>query len=149
MKTQPDLILIANATHARLLSRERGKPMALLQSFDHPQSRAKAADLADAPAGRGRADRSSSGASYPPRTDAKSKEHLRFARELADALEQLAQQGSHGALALFASSQFLGALKAQLGGATQRILHSTHDLDLTSVGIVELESRVKQALALR
>ena len=149
MKTQPDLILIANATHARLLTHERGKPMALLQSFEHPQSRSKTSDLADAPAGRGKADRSSSGATYPPRMDAKTKEHQRFARELAQALELQAQQGTFGALALFASSPFLGGLKAKLGSAARRILHSTHELDLTSLGMAELEPRIRQVLAPR
>ncbi len=149
MKTQPDLILIANAAHARLFKQARGEPLELLESFEHPQSRIKAGLLADAPAGRGKADRSSSGAGYPPRMDAKHKDHLRFARELAGALERQLQQGKIGALALFASSPFLGGLKAELGDSVRRILHSTHDLDLTSVGITELEPRIRQELAAR
>ena len=149
MKTQPDLILIANAAHARLFKQARGEPLELLESFEHPQSRIKAGLLADAPAGRGKSDRSSSGAGYPPRMDAKHKEHLRFARELAGALERQVQQGRFGALALFASSPFLGGLKAELADAVQRILHSTHDVDLTSVGMAELGPRIKQELAPR
>ena len=149
MKTQPDLILIANAAHARLFKQARGEPLELLESFEHPQSRVKAGLLADAPAGRSQADNSSSGAGYPPRMDAKHKEHLRFARELAGALERHVQQGRYGALALFASSPFLGGLKAELGDAVQRVLHGTHDVDLTSVGLAELGPRLQQELAAR
>lgn len=149
MKIQPDLILIANATHARLFKQARGEPLELLESFEHPQSRIKAGQLAGAPAGRGKLDASSSGATYPPRMDAKHKEHLRFARELAGALERQVNQGGFGALALFASSPFLGGLKAELADAVQRILHSTHDLDLTSVGPAELGPRIRQELAAR
>ena len=49
---------------------------------------------------------------------------------------------------LFASSPFLGELKAQLGTAAARLLTSTHDLDLTSVGLVELDQRVACELAI-
>jgi protein required for attachment to host cells len=124
---KPEWILIANATHARLLQREQGGSLVVIHSFEHPQGRTKT---------------SFGGASYPPRLEAKDKEHLRFARELAKYLEHQAQQGNFHSLALFASSPFLGEVKAQLGKATARLLTATHDIDLTSVGLVELDQRV-------
>ena len=135
-------ILIANATRARLLQKEQGSPLVVIQSFEHPQGRAKTSELADDRAGQGKTDHSFGGASYPPRLEAKDREHLRFARELARYLEHQARQGNFHSLALFASSPFLGQLKAQLGKATARLLTATHDLDLTSVGLVELDQRV-------
>jgi protein required for attachment to host cells len=139
---KPEWILIANATRARLLQREHGSPLVVVQSFEHPQGRAKTSELADDRAGQGKTDHSFGGASYPPRIAAKYKEHLRFARELAEYLEHQAQQGNFHSLALFASSPFLGEVKALLGKATTRLLTATHDLDLTSVGLVELDQRI-------
>jgi protein required for attachment to host cells len=139
---KPDWILIANATRARLVQRELGCPLVVVHSFEHPQGRSKTSDLADDRAGQGKTDHSFGGTSYPPRVVAKEKEHLRFARELAEYLETQAHQGSFHSLALFASSPFLGELKAQLGTAASALLKGTHDVDLTSVGLVELDHRI-------
>ena len=141
-----DLILIANASQARLLSYERGSPMVILESFEHPQSRSRIRELVDDKMGQEASDRSFGGSAYQPRMDAKQKESTRFARELADRLEQLAQQGGFHALAVFASSPFLGELKAELGAGTARLLSATHDLDLTHFGLTELEERVMHEL---
>lgn len=140
---KPDWILIANATQARLLQKERGGPLVVLKSFSHPQSRSKVSELADDRAGQERSDRSFGGTAYPPRLDPKRKEHLNFARELADHLEQQAQQGHFRSLELFASSPFLGELRAALGDATNRLLTEAHDLDLTAVGLAEMERRIE------
>jgi protein required for attachment to host cells len=145
---KPDWILIANATRARLLQQERHARVTELHSFEHPQSRSKISDLADDRAGHERSDRGFGGTAYQPRIDAKHKEHQRFARELAEYLEHAAQQGHFGSLAVFASSPFLGELKAELGAATGRLLAGTHDLDLTAVGKAELGRRLAQELAL-
>ena len=48
---KPEWILIANATRARLLEREPGCPLVVIESFDHPLSRSKTSDLADDRAG--------------------------------------------------------------------------------------------------
>jgi protein required for attachment to host cells len=141
-----DWILIANATHARLLQHERGSPMVILESFEHPESRSKISELADDRAGHDSMDSTFGGAAYSPRTDAKHKEHMRFAQELADYLEQQALQNNFRSLVIFASSPFLGELKAALGTTTARLLSSTHDLDLTSFGLTELEQRIQHEL---
>ena len=143
---KPDWILIANATHARLLRRESGGLMVVLETFEHPESRSKVSDLADDRAGHESRDSSFGGSAYPPRVDAKQKEHARFARKLADHLERQAQQGSLRSLVIFASNPFLGEIKAELGEVTTRLLSTTHDLDLTSFGLTELEQRVRNEL---
>lgn len=139
---KPEWILIANAARARLLQREQGSPLVVIRSFEHPQSRSRSSELGDAPAGQEKADRAFGGAAYTPRSDPKEKEHLRFAREMADYLEQQAQQGSFKSVALYASSPFLGELKSALGPATLGLVAATHDVDLTSVGLVELDQRI-------
>jgi protein required for attachment to host cells len=144
---KPDWILIANATRARLLQMERNERVTELETFDHPQSRSKISDLVDDRAGHESTDRSYGGTSYQPRTDPKQKEHQRFAREIAEFLERQAHSGSYRSLAVFASSPFLGELKAELGAATTKLLSGTHDLDLTSVGPAELGRRIAREVA--
>ncbi len=144
---KPDWILIANATHARLLRRESGGLMVVLETFEHPEGRSKVSELADDKMGRENSDSSFGGSAYQPRVDAKQKEHARFACQLADHLEQQAQQGHFRSLVIFASSPFLGELKTELGATTARLLSATHDLDLTSFGLAELEQRVERERA--
>jgi protein required for attachment to host cells len=145
MKT--DWIVIANATRARVLQQDAHQRVKELHSFEHPASRSKISDLVDSRAGYERTDRSFGAAAYQPRLDAKQKEHQRFARELADYLEQQALAGTYARVEVFASSPFLGELKAELGSATTRLLGATHDLDLTMVGKAELGRRIAQEMA--
>jgi protein required for attachment to host cells len=144
---KPDWTLIANATRARLLQQELGAPMVILESFIHPAGRAKVSDLAEDKAGQEKTDRFG-GAAYEPRVDAKRKEHIEFARELAHLLEQEAQLDHYRSLTIFASNPFLGGIKAELGKATRRLLVTTHELDLTSFGLSELEERIAHEMAL-
>ncbi|MFZ5486250.1 host attachment protein [Extensimonas perlucida] len=142
-----DRILIANATYARYLERETSGTLRVLETFEHPESRSKVSEIVSDKMGREASDRGYGGTAYQPPTDPKRKEHLHFAHELADYLEQEAGAGRFQELAIFASNPFLGELKAALGDAARRRLSSTHDLDLTSYGLAELEQRVKQALS--
>jgi hypothetical protein len=144
---KPDWILIANASRARVLQQQEGRPPALLQQFEHRASRLHSSELGDDEAGRERKDGLSGSAAFEPRIKAQRKEHLRFARELADFLEAGAQQALYGSVRVFAPSPFLGEVKAVLGDATQRLLAGSHDLDLSSVGIAEIRRRIEQALA--
>ena len=139
---KPDWILIANAARARLLQHDRGSPMVVVQSFAHQESRERVGTLADDKMGQERTDTGFGGAAYQPRLDAKDKEHLRFAHELALYLQDHAQRQSFHALTIYASSPFLGKLKAELHPATQQRLAATHDLDLTGLPLEELEQRL-------
>lgn len=143
---KPDWILIANAAHARLLQHEPGQRLALLRTFEHPDTRKKGIELADDKAGRELSGRGFGGAAYEAQTDTRRKEHQRFARELAEHLENEARNNAFGSLHLFASSPFLGELKQELGGVTQRLVAGTHDVDLTAVGPAELGSRIEDEL---
>jgi protein required for attachment to host cells len=144
---KPEWILIANSTHARLLEHQHGSPMVVLQSFENLLGRSKVKDLADDKLGRENSDRGFGGTTYQPRVDAKQKEHTRFARELADYLRQGALQGNFRSLLIFASSPFLGELKPELDANTARLVSATHDLDLTSFGLSELEQRIQRETA--
>lgn len=144
---KPDWILVANAAQARLFQREPGSPMTVLQAFHHPASRVRSSVLGDDERGREQTDSRAGAAAYQARVEPHRKEHLRFAAELADFLEQGARAGSCRQIHVFAASPFLGELRAQLGDATHGLLAGSHDLDLSAVGLAEIESRVQQVLA--
>lgn len=136
-------IVLANASHARLLSRDSAvDPLIALETMEHPESRLKASHLSDDRPGHEATDNSSGGNRYAPRIDVRRKEHQRFAREIAHRLDTGLADGAFSVLWLFASSPFLGELKAQLSDAVnKRVLHA-HDSDLTSLGLSEIEQRL-------
>jgi protein required for attachment to host cells len=142
-----DWILIANASRARILQQEDGIAPGVLHQFEHPASRLHSSELGDDEPGRERKDGRSGSAVFAPHIKPQRKEHLRFARELADFLEAAAHQGLYKSVRVFAPSPFLGELKALLGDATQRLLAGSHDLDLSSVGPAEIGRRIERALA--
>jgi protein required for attachment to host cells len=125
-RPKPDWILLANTTRARVLQQEPGSAMVVLESFVHPAGRGQRAE---------------------PLLDARQKEGTRFALELARYLEHEARQGHFGCLTIFASGAFLEELRGGLGKATARLLSGTRELDLTSVGVAELERRVSYELS--
>lgn len=144
---KPEWILIANASRARLFQQQdHDAPYALLRAFEHPASRMHSSELGDDERGRAGADQAFGATAYESRLEPQRKEHLRFAGELADCLEDGAQHGLCRSVRLFAASPFLGELKAQLGEATQRILAGAHDLDLSAVGPAEIGRRIDKAL---
>jgi protein required for attachment to host cells len=143
---KPNWILIANGSHARLVQQAGGASVTLLKTFTHLAGRSKVRELVNDRAGHETTVHAFGGTSYQPRTEPKKKEHARFARELADELEREAQRGSFSSLVVFASSPFLGELKAELGSATSRLLTGTRDVDLTSVGPAELGRRIAHEL---
>jgi protein required for attachment to host cells len=147
LSMQPDWILIANASRARVLQQQQGRRLAELKIFEHPESRLHSSELGDDPRGRQRRDGLYGAAAFEPHLSAQRKEHVRFAHELAGYLETAAQQGLYRSLQVFAGSPFLGELKAELGDATRRLLAGCHDLDLSSVGPAELGRRIEHALA--
>ncbi|MEW6100173.1 MAG: host attachment protein [Pseudomonadota bacterium] len=144
---KPDWFLVANASQARLLSREApDAPLVPVAQFEHPQSRLSDTELGDAPHGRTKSDQRSRGTSFAPRTELHRKEREHFAREIADYLDEGVQAGKCRSLTVFAASPFLGELKAEFGDATLGALKHAVDLDLTHFGLSELEHRIAQAL---
>ena len=139
-------ILLANASHARLLSRDSAtEPLIPVETMEHPESRLKASQLSDDRPGHEATDNSSGGNRYEPRTDVRRKEHQRFAREIAHRLETALADGAFSELWLFASSPFLGELRAQLSSAVNKCLEHALDSDLTALGLSEIGKRLLDA----
>ncbi|MFL6691375.1 MAG: host attachment protein, partial [Ramlibacter sp.] len=112
-------------SQARLFREQADGRFVALGSFQHPKGRERSNTL----------------------VEAQRKEHLRFAAELADVLERAAREGSYASLRVFAASPFLAYLTQALGPATQRLLAGAHDIDLTHVGLAELQRRIQHELA--
>ena len=140
-------ILIANASVARLFSRDLDSdPLVPLHSFEHAESRLKASELADDRLVHDSNDWRPGGVSFEPRLDPRRKQHLEFACELAQRLDEGLAGGDCGRITLYASSPFLGELKGQLSPAAKKALHAAVVVDLTSYGLRELEERIAHEL---
>lgn len=144
---KPQWILVANASHARLFSRESDTdPLVPIATMEHPESRMSGRELGGDRIGHDVTDRRPGGVMLTPRTDPRQKEHAQFAHELAKRLEQGLESGQCGSILLFASSPFLGVLKGELGAQVQKAVRATADVDLTSYGLTEVEQRIEREL---
>ena len=141
---KPQWIITTNASLARLFSRDSPTDhLVLLATLEHPESRLKGSQLADDRPGHEATDNSSGGNRYEPRSDVRRKEHQRFAREIAQRLDAALAADEFSALWIFASSPFLGELKAQLSDAVDKRVQLALDSDLTSFGLAEIEQRLR------
>ncbi|HJV59767.1 MAG TPA: host attachment protein [Albitalea sp.] len=137
-------IVVANASHARLFSRESSTdPLQPVATLEHPQSRLKGSELGGDRPGHEATDNSPGGNRFEPRTDARRKEHQHFAQEIAERLQAGLAAKAFDSLLLFASSPFLGELKAQLGEALDKRVQLAVDSDLSALGTSELEQRLR------
>jgi protein required for attachment to host cells len=157
MQTQMDTtwILISDASRARLFATEgQGKPLQLVQEFEHPESRAANQDLVtDRP---GRVQQSAGGgpgspgggsrSAMEPQTTPKEVEHDLFARELAGALYKGATGNAYAHLVLAAPPQFLGMLREVIDEPVRKKVSASLDKDYTRLDLRELTERVQGSL---
>ena len=137
-------ILLANASVARLFTRATPTdPLVVMETLAHPQSRLKGQQLGDDRPGHEAVDGSSGGNRFEPRSDVRRKEHQRFAREIARRLDRGLTAGEFDSLWIFASNPFLGELKAEFGDAVGRCVRLALDTDLSSLGLPEIEHRLR------
>lgn len=141
---KPHCVVVANASHARVFTRESSKaPLVPLESLAHPESRQRAAELGDDRPGREATDSRSGASPYQPRTDPLRKEHRRFAVEIAARLEELLTRGEF-ALWIFASDPFLGELKRELSANVRERLQAAVPSDYTALDLNALQARLDQ-----
>jgi protein required for attachment to host cells len=133
-------LLVANAARARVLE-ETDEPgrYAHVADLAHPQSRMKSEQLGEDRArhvegvGHGLGS-----AAYQPRTDPHEREHDRFAREVATALNDGVAQGRCAGLTLVASDPFLGLVKSHLDRQSRKLVLHTVAHDYTHLRDEEL-----------
>jgi len=149
-------ILVCDASRARLFA-ETGptRGFSIVDAFEHPSSRERARDLmADAngrkPGGgaRGVGGNGRQGSAYgrpgaEPDTDPKDVEAMKFARELADALEKGIDAHVYEALVIAAPPRFLGLLKETISDKVRKRLTHTMAKDLSLLPPRDIEKRVR------
>jgi protein required for attachment to host cells len=138
----PAWFVVADASRARILSRMPGRPLQLVHVMEHPESRLKSSELGDDRRGRELSGRGFGGSAFEARTDAHTREHLKFAQQLARYVEHEARANAFASFEIFAASPFLGELKKELGGVSEERLAATHDVDLTHLSLVQLEAHL-------
>ena len=140
-------IVVADASHARLLRRERDdEPLVAVSTWRHDASHDKPSETGSDRPGHGAADWRAGGMRFEPRIDPHRKEHIRFAAEVATRLEHAAAQDGYARLSVYAPAEFLGELRASLGRHARERLRVAIDVDLVAYGLDELERRIAHAL---
>ncbi len=137
-------VVVANAARARLFedAGEAGGLKALVDMV-HTQSRQKGIALAgDRPGHVEGQGHGLGSAAYVPRTDAREREHDRFAREVAAALDDAVAAGRCAGIVLVASNPFLGHLKAHLGAQAAKAVLRTVASDYTTLREGEIAQRL-------
>ena len=143
-------IMLANASQARVYSRERkdGR-LTELDDFVHPQSRQMGREIDDSRAGRVEKGLGASGhgsTQLESRTPPRQKQHEQFAHQLADYIDAAIKQRRIESWVLIASNPFLGEIKAHLSQHAEKALHAAVTSDLSSFTGPELERRVSESL---
>lgn len=138
-------LVVANAARARILE-EADKRGDYVHRADmvHTQSRQKGIELSTSRAGHVKGSAPGpGGAAYEPRTDVRDREHDRFAREVAAALNDGVSRGECAGLILVASNPFLGQLKSHLSPLASRALLDTVPSDYTSLTDADIAERLR------
>jgi protein required for attachment to host cells len=138
-------LVVANASRARVL--EESDPSGTyvhVADMVHPQSRQKGTDLAGDRPGHvpGVSAHGAGSSAFDPRTDAREREHDRFAREVATALNDGVAAGRCAGLVLVASNPFLGHLKEHLSEQANKALLRSVPADYTALNDRELAQRL-------
>lgn len=150
-------ILVADASQARLFAgRKKNEPWTLIQTLEHPESRAKNHELITDRPGR---TQQSGGTPSSPDTASPGKgsrsgmeveepkhvEQKHFAQLLADMLAKGVLERACEALMVVAPPHFLGLLRERFTDPVQKVLHSTIDKNYTALAQKELEERLHDA----
>ncbi len=150
-------VLVADASRARLFREDDArKPFTLIDSLEHPESRARVRDLVSdvngrKPTGmaRGGGDAvtaAGSGSARPgaaPDTDPKTVEAEKFARTLADRLAKGLHEHAYQGLVIAAPPHFLGLLKQTLDHEVSKHLDIAIHKDLTQHERADIEKHVR------
>ena len=141
-------VVIADAARARVF--ERSGPsgsLAEIVDLTHPASRSKGSELGRDRPGHVEVRRQGPGnASFDPHTDPQAREHDRFAREVAQVLDEAIGQGRCKRLVLVASDPFLGRVRGHLGPQTLAAVRQTVAHDYCLLGVRELQARLNTLL---
>ena len=135
-------ILIANRSHARVVESTRGKPFVTAHDIPHAEGRLKDREIdADRP---GRAYDRQGGGRHAMSAEVAPTEKVaeRFAKRLAQVLEDGRTKGRYARLVLVAEPAFLGEVRAKLNPQTAKSVSAALDKDLVTVPDRELPAHL-------
>ena len=137
-------VLVANAVEAKLYSTDAlGAEMSHLREFGHPESREKGSALASDKPGKVQSGRGGHG--MGDTTAPKDFEAERFAKELAQALDDGRATNAYQHLVLVAAPHFHGLLNSQLDKKTHAMVVTNINKDYTSCNERDLLTRLKES----
>jgi len=131
------LILVANASGARVFSYQAREEFSLLNEFSHPQSREKGSDLVSDRPGHSKAKGGGHGA-FVSSSHPKENEAERFAHQLAEWLEKERTHNRCAQLMLVAEPGFLGTLNKSLNSQTAQLVYHSLNKDYSHLTVREL-----------
>ena len=126
------LVMVANASAARVFSYQAHEEFSLLNEFSHPESRQKGSDLVSDRPGHSEGKGGGHGA-FVPSNNPKQNESERFARELAVWLDDERKQNRCKEVMLVADPGFLGILNKSLNNQTMQLVFRSLDKDYSQV----------------
>ncbi|MCC6203058.1 MAG: host attachment protein [Gammaproteobacteria bacterium] len=145
--TMPIWVLSANGARAALYQAETATgALTLVEQLEHPKSRAHQGDLLSDRAGRSFDRRGDARHALAREVDPKQQEHIRFAQQLVEHLEQGRNSQSCKRIVLVAAPAFLGLLREQMPAPLRSLVTFELDKDLTGLDGTELRRRLPQAL---
>lgn len=140
-------ILAANSGNATLFSADSPTaPLIELAIFDNPDARAKQMDLASDRPGRSFDSHGEGRHAMEVEVDPKKQEQIRFAKLIADRLEQGRVENAFGRLVLVVAPMFLGLLRANFGAPLSALISLEMDKDYTALRPEELRARLPEQL---
>ena len=134
-------ILIANSSTARLFTAPKAKlfngdlDLEQVDSFDHPESRYKTADLTTDISRHN---------NFVESSDPKAQESERFARELADELESGRVNNCFDELVIAAPPQFHGLIKKHMNSTISKLVFSSIEKDYTKTEPKQLAKHLSE-----
>lgn len=140
-------ILAANSGNAKLFAADSTTaPLVELDTFDNPDARAKEMDLASDRPGRSFDSHGEGRHAMEVVLGPKEKDQLRFAKLIADRLEQGRMSGAFERIVLVAAPTFLGQLRANFDTPLIALVSLEIDKDYTSLRPEELRARLPERL---
>ncbi len=117
------MLVAADAAKARIFTRQKKySPLVELDALVHTESRLRRQDLVSDRPGQVHESMTPGESANEPPTDAKQKEQIRFAREVAGYLREARQKGKFSGLTLVAEPAFLGRLRKELDDETRKLV---------------------------
>lgn len=140
-------ILAANSGNATLFTADSPTaPLTEFATFDNREARAKQMDLVSDRPGRSFDSHGEGRHAMEVEVDPKKQEQIRFARLIADRLEQGRVENAFGRLVLVVAPMFLGLLRANFSAPLNALVSLEIDKDYTALRPEELRARLPEQL---